>query len=143
MSWNRMSHDACAYNKYLTQSVDPLGYHLDPIQFENCNKCRMEIGTLGGPNVSHIKGNMVDLENDLRGQTRPSTKCPSYKHQPNATNVIQRYEQYKPVRHDPINTTLKHLPPCQMIGYKSVPLTPPIKSSACYIPRKQHNASRY
>lgn len=132
MSWNRMSHDACAYNKYLSQSVHPLGYNLDPIQFENCNKCRMEVGTLGGTAVSHIGGNMVDLENDLLGITRPSTKCPSYKHQPNKTNTIQRYEQYKPVLHAPIDTSLRHLAPCQMVGHKSVPLAPPVKTSSCY-----------
>lgn len=132
MSWSRMSHDACAYNKYLSQSVDPLQYNLDPIQFENKNKCRMEVGTVGGTAVSHITGNMVDLENDLLGITRPSTKCPKYKHLPNDTNTIQRYEQYKPVVHSPINTSLRHLAPCQMVGHRSVPLAPPVKSSHCY-----------
>lgn len=132
MSWNRMSHDACAYNKYLSQSVNPLGYNLNPIQFENCNKCRMEVGTVGGTAVSHISGNMVDLENDLLGITRPSTKCPSYKHLPNKTNMIKRYEQYKPVSHAPIDTTLNHLAPCQLAGHRSVPLAPPVRTSSCY-----------
>ena len=39
-------------------------------------------GLVGGTNVSHIKGNLVDLENDLRGQTRSNTKCPARKYAP-------------------------------------------------------------
>ena len=35
---------------------------LNPIKFENCNKCRMELGIVGGTAASHIQGNIVDLE---------------------------------------------------------------------------------
>ena len=45
--------------------------------YENANKCRIDLGVVGGSNVSHIKGNLVDLETDLRGQTRRTTKCPT------------------------------------------------------------------
>ena len=38
------------------------------MKYENCGKCRHEFG-LEDKYVSIIKGNMVDLENDLRGQT--------------------------------------------------------------------------
>ena len=55
---------------------------MDRMKYENCNKCRNEFGLLGGANVSHIKGNLVDLENDLRGQTRPNTRCPDKKYKP-------------------------------------------------------------
>ena len=37
----------------------------------------MELGIVGGTGVSQIKGNLVDLENDLRGQTRSASQCPS------------------------------------------------------------------
>ena len=65
MSSNRLKFDTCAYKKNLDQSVGPLSYVLNPMKYENCNKCRMELGIVGGNNVSQIKGNLVDLENDL------------------------------------------------------------------------------
>ena len=77
MSSNRLIYDTCAYKKELDQSTGPLSYTLNPIKFENCSKCRMELGVVGGTAVSHIKGNLVDLESDLRGQNHPTTHCPS------------------------------------------------------------------
>ena len=74
MSSNRLIYDSCAYKHDLVQSVGPLEYMLNPIKFENANKCRMELGLLGGTAVSHVKGNLVDLETDLRGQTRRTSK---------------------------------------------------------------------
>ena len=35
----------------------PLAYNLDPVRYENCNKCRMDLGVIGGTGVSHIRGN--------------------------------------------------------------------------------------
>ena len=61
---------------------------LYPGRYENCSKCRHEFGLLGGTAVSHIKGNLVDLENDLRGQTRQNTKCPTLKYAPSKDNTI-------------------------------------------------------
>ena len=62
MSSNRLIYDSCAYKHDLVQSVGPLEYMLNPIKFENANKCRMELGLIGGSAVSHVKGNLVDLE---------------------------------------------------------------------------------
>ena len=76
MSFNRLSYDTCEYRKTLDQSVSPLSYILNPMKYENCNKCRMELGIVGGSNVSQIAGDLVLLESDLRGQTRPASKCP-------------------------------------------------------------------
>ena len=55
MSSNRLIYDTCAYKKELDQSVGPLSYVLNPIKYENCNKCRMELGIVGGSQVSQIK----------------------------------------------------------------------------------------
>ena len=80
MSFNRLQYDNCAYTHQLHESVGTLAYILDPSRYENCNKCRMEFGLVGGTNVSHIKGNLVDLETDLKGITRLATKCPTKKY---------------------------------------------------------------
>ena len=66
MSSNRLSYDTCEYKQRLNESVGPLAYMLNPMRYENCNKCRMELGVIGGTGVSHIKGNLVDLETDLK-----------------------------------------------------------------------------
>jgi hypothetical protein len=132
MSSNRLIYDTCAYKHELTQSVGPLEYVLNPMKYENCNKCRMELGLVGGSSVSHVKGNLVDLETDLRGQTRRTTKCPTRLYQNPCANGDMN--NCKPgniqIRGDPsqtareIDTQLLHLPSCQMIRFKPTPLPP-------------------
>ena len=131
MSMSRLLYDSCAYNTEVQQSTASLSYILDPIRYENCNKCRMELGIVGGTAVSHINGNLVDLENDLRGQNRPNTHCPSYKYLPPTGNSLQGKEYIKPVQHPAINTSMSHLAPCQMIHYGSVPVAPPLETYRC------------
>lgn len=128
---NRLIYDSCSYNSDLKQSVAPLSYILDPIRFENCQKCRPELGLVGGTAVSHINGNLVDLENDLRGQTRPVTKCPAYKYMPPQGNILQSKEYIKPVVHPDIDTSMRHLRPCQMQQYVAVPANPPFEMYRC------------
>lgn len=134
MSSNRLIYDTCAYKHDLVQSVGPLEYMLNPIKFENANKCRMELGLIGGSAVSHVKGNLVDLETDLRGQTRRTTKCPSKLYQnpcpqgdinacnPGPIHIPGDASQTERT----IDTTMLHLPSCQMIRYKPVPLPGPL-----------------
>jgi len=130
MSSNRLIYDTCAYKHNLQQSVGPLEYVLNPMKFENSSKCRIDLGVIGGTAVSHVRGNLVDLETDLRGQTRRSTKCPTKLYQnPCPQGDINNC---KPgtihIPGDPsqtertIDTTMLHLPSCQMMRYKPTPL---------------------
>ena len=41
-------YDTCAYKKRLDESVGPLNYTLYPGKYENCSKCRIELGVVGG-----------------------------------------------------------------------------------------------
>ena len=133
MSSNRLIYDTCAYKKELDQSVSPLSYVLNPIKYENCQKCRMELGIVGGTAVSHIKGNLVDLENDLRGQTRIASLCPDKLYHPTTNNIIHT-EGNGCNSGRTIDTNLVHLPSCQMIKYKPVALPPPMKMQSCPSP---------
>lgn len=126
---NRLKYDECAYSAQLKQSLSPFEYIVDPVKYENCKQCRMELGVVGGTAVSHIKGNLVDLENDLRNQNRPNTKCPAYKWQPN--QPVQGKEYIKPVQHPLVDTTKMHLPSCQMHDFPSVPLAPKMDMFSC------------
>ena len=132
MSSNRLMYDTCAYKKRLDESTGPLAYHLNPMKYENCHKCRMELGILGGPSVSQIKGNLVDLENDLRGQTRNLSDCPEKKYHPGKPILTKGNDCHKPRK---VDTELLHLPSCQMIRYKPVPLPPPLKMESCPAPQ--------
>ena len=109
MSSNRLSYDACAYQKNLKQSTGPLDYMLYTGKYENTAKCRIEFGVVGGNGVSLFSGNLVDLESDLRGQTRNASLCPS--------------KMYNPEKDSPKGRLL-HQPSCQMQYYPNTPLPP-------------------
>lgn len=118
---NRMIYDDCAFKTHVRQSITPMQYVMDPIQFEHCSKCRPELGIVGGTAVSHVNGNLVDLENNLMGIDRPATLCPEYKHLPTPPGApIQGKEYIKPVCHPKIDTTMRHLPKCQFSSYPAV-----------------------
>lgn len=124
MSFTHMDVDSATYCKRLQESANTLDYMLDPIRYEHKNQCRHELGLVGGTAVSLIEGNLVDLESELRGQTRLLAKCQTA-HQWLPSSVITNDKTA------PISTTMKHLPSCQMIGYRSVPLPPPMNLPTC------------
>ena len=138
MSFNRLRYDDCAYNKELTESVGTLSYILDPSRYENCNKCRMDLGIIGGTAVSNIQGNLVDLETDLMGITRKASLCPVQKYKSNCStgtmancspnNIVYTDNSGK---EQTINTQKLHLQQCNMIRYKPIPLSPPPNFSKC------------
>ncbi len=134
MSYNRLRYDQCEYKQTLMQSVAPLQYIIDPIKYEHCSKCRPELGVVGGTAVSHITGNLIDLENDLRGQTRPHSHCPQYNYIPPSGSILTSQEQYKPVQHPPIDLSMRHLPTCQFIDYPQVPNVPLPQPVSCALP---------
>ena len=126
MSFNHLTTDHCTYKRHLRENVSILSYVLSPFRFEHESKCRHELGLVGGANVSHISGNMVDLESDLRGQTRYLTKCANHQHMP--------MHHGEPIVNDktpPISTSMLHLPGCQMISYKRMPLPPSMDMPSC------------
>lgn len=122
---NGISYDTCAYAQELAQSVSPLSYTLDPLKYEHCDQCRPQLGIVGGTAVSHIKGNLVDLENDLQSRNRPLTRCPQFKYLPHAgRGYVQGKEYIKPVCHPRVDTTPQNLRPCQFASYPQVPHPP-------------------
>lgn len=126
MSFNHLNTDHCTYKRNLKENVSILSYILSPFRFEHTDKCRHQLGLVGGTAVSHISGNMVDLESDLRGQTRFLTKCASHAHKP-----LTPGEDIMNDKTAPISTQSLHLPACQMISYKSVPLPPSMNMPSC------------
>lgn len=126
MSFNHLAYDHCTYKRNLKENVSMLSYILSPFRYEHAQKCRHELGLVGGTAVSHIKGNIVDLESDLRGQTRYATRCAAAQHHP-----LLPGETIHNDKTPPIHTDMLHLPRCQMVSYRSVPLPSNPRQTPC------------
>lgn len=133
---NRLCYDSCAYQKSLSQSVAPIDYILDISKYKNCGECRNELGLVGGPNVSHISGNLVDLENELFNITRPATRCPMYHYrrpenpgEPIRTPIDMSIPGRTP--NPDVSTVPLHLQSCQFASYPEVPQPPMPQSFSC------------
>jgi hypothetical protein len=110
------------YNRLVTQQVHSLPQ-------------RHILGLFGGNEVSLIKGNMVDLESDLKGIHIPNTFCPSRQYQP------PKVDQKEIVRNNTkgeikIDVQPVHLPVYQMMAYPAVMAPAPIVNEVCVRPEK-------
>ena len=91
MSSNRLMYDSCTYETRVKTSSGPYNYALYNGKFENSSKCTIERNIIGGNHVSLYSGNLVDLESDLRGQTRIASKCPSRKYTPKTLDMSSHH----------------------------------------------------
>lgn len=73
---NRLIYDNCSYQKRLKESTTPLEYQLYQGKHENCNKCTDK-------DVFWTPYALVDIETELRNQTRPMSHCDRFKYNPN------------------------------------------------------------
>lgn len=125
MSSNRLLYDTQYYQEHINESTGPLGYMLYPMKFEHCNKCRPTFGLVGGNNVSIIHGNMVDLENDLRGQTRTLSNSREKKYKPADTNMIT-VKGPTSLKERQVDLSLLPLPSCDFFEYHKNALPKPV-----------------
>ena len=116
MSFNRLGYDTDAYKQQLNESVGPMDYMLNvPTP---CNTCYPEnpaitlqksgASTVGGSNFIN-----VDVESELKGQTRNASNCPLEKFMPNCKqpNLVH----YKDCL-IPSEDTRTSNPPCNLRG---------------------------
>ena len=134
MSFSNLKYDNFEYSKRLNESRSKLDFLLDPVKYENCNKCRMEFGIVGGTDVSQVKGNLVDMENELYGLSYSASLCPSKGFLPQCKDKNITYDGRGCTGKRTIDTNLIHLPSCQMIDYKAIPLPPPMVFTGCTYP---------
>ena len=84
MSFNRLNYDTCAYKHVLAESVGPGEYQINtpPISCEPCFP-KDPAYRLQRQGAAVVKNNrMIDVDSELMGITRLSTKCPSKKFLP-------------------------------------------------------------
>jgi len=127
-----------AYGPILTshweKKENPQHYDDLTSQYVNPRPQRHILGIVGGNEVSLIKGNMVDLESDLRGINIPNTFAPWRQYQPP--------QQKKEIVRDNTKISLTidiqkaHLPAYQMMGYPAVVAPYPIVNQVCVKPEK-------
>ena len=77
-----LRNDYCYIKNQIKQSKNISNYMLYPGKYYNNRPCRIELGIVGGNNVSLYSGNLVNLESELRGQTRKLSKCPCSRYRP-------------------------------------------------------------
>lgn len=73
-SSNKLIYDNCSYAQWVHVSTDPLKYRMYMGKHENCGKCRED-------KFWHPY-DLVDVESELRNQTRPASKCGQFKYLP-------------------------------------------------------------
>jgi hypothetical protein len=128
-----------AYGPLLTahweKKENPQHYDFLESTYINPEPKRHILGLVGGNEVSLIKGNMVDLESDLRGINIPNTFCPWRQYQPpiKGTNEIMRNNTKVELK---IDTTPQHLSTYQMWAYPGVTAPVPMKRDTCFQPEK-------
>jgi len=87
MSSNHLNDDTCQYRQVLAESTAPGSYMLNtPSVNKDCKPCYPAQPTLrlqkSGDSVDNSKS-LVDVSSELLNITRPATKCPSRKWEPN------------------------------------------------------------
>lgn len=112
MSFSRLNYDNDIYKKNLKESRNVGNYQLYPGKYKNKNNCRINFGILGGNAVSLYKGNLCDLESELRLQTKLSSRCPLHKYHPVFTT---KFNNGIPSGKINPETQFNHLPGCNMI----------------------------
>ena len=122
--FNRLRYDTCATKAELKDNVSIFSHAVDVNRFVHSDPCYHEKGIIAGNTTSSIgeqpvKGtvhkawaDMVALENDLRGQTRPSSRCPKMDYLPKKGVVSGQ---------TPLSTERKRdLKTCQIIDYRNM-----------------------
>jgi hypothetical protein len=95
-SFTRGTYDECATQKQIQQSQSPFTYTTDPTIKESQMSCFAATSPLQHNPFKSIPAKHIDIESDLRLQTRPLTKCPEHKFNPNSAKKYQtEFEECK------------------------------------------------
>jgi hypothetical protein len=82
-SFTRSAYDQCALDKKLQESTGPFNYATDSEIIESKQSCFLGASPFMHNQFPSIPKESIDIESDLRGQTRNLSKCPSQKYNPN------------------------------------------------------------
>lgn len=74
---NRLIYDNCSYDQYVKDTTGQYKYQFYQGAFENCNNCNNKI---------FKPFDLIDVESELKNQTRLNSKCGLKKYNNNTTN---------------------------------------------------------
>ncbi len=128
MASTRAFDDKCQIQYKVANSAGLLIHTMDPYRYEHCNECRNQFGLITKNNVSKPAGNLIDIESDLLGQTRPmgcdymyQHPCPTVddlnKCAPTQINIVGHGGNKPRV----VDLTPTHLPECNLAKYTHNP----------------------
>jgi len=117
------------------RSENPQTYAEDVWTKVHKEPARHMLGLVSGNAVSLPRGNMVDVESDLRRLNYPLTYCAAREYQPPATmqSTLYRKSTKGSVK---IDVTQRHLPAIQMWPYTATFAPVPMKVTQCGRPEK-------
>lgn len=91
MSFTKNKYDACFMKQYDQSNKSIFDYVIDKSRFVNKNECN----NYTAPFLTYIPSGIpkmnVDIENELKGMTKPVTKCTECKYQPEDVSLTQSY----------------------------------------------------
>jgi hypothetical protein len=96
-------YDDCSYHKELRESTSPLNYQLYQGKFINCQSCIYD--------KFYPPYALVDIETELRNQTRPLSNCDNFKYHPRCMKsglCISTYDRTLPVVLEPSLCPIVH-----------------------------------
>jgi len=93
-------------------------YMLYSGKYYNDRRCMISRGVIGGTTTSISNKNLVDLESDLRGQTRKLGRCNASRYQPKCESYMQDPHSGLPCPSS--DKGLVPVPSCSMITFKPV-----------------------
>ena len=93
------------------------------------------LGMVGGNDVSRMAGNPQDIESELRGTTRPLTKCPEREYHPTMQGQEKLVINNRKT-HLAIDIRTVNLPEYQMWAYPQTLAPLPLRKETCGRPEK-------
>ena len=82
---NNLIYDNCSYQQYLNSNQLQAQYQLSMHPYENINKCRFD--------KFYHPYDLVDVESELRNQTRIASNCNMFKYNPKTSGKCQTVNQ--------------------------------------------------
>lgn len=119
--------------KLFERAENPQSYDEPVASVRHVKEARHILGLVGGNEVSRIAGNQADLESDLLGITRPTTRAIERQHLPPKDTAIVRDTTKGVIK---IDATPVHLPTYQMWAYPEVVGPEPLLKETCHRPEK-------
>ena len=93
MSFTKTKYDSCEMNQQQQNNKSIFSYVVDNAMYINNNECNNYTAPFLTYIPSGISTKSEDVENDLKGMTRPYSKCATCKFTPDVTNTTPKLNE--------------------------------------------------